>query len=98
MRMSDASVGEQTSAGLDRLTPRDFERLQQLNADYRAKFDFPFLFAVKGSTPAQILEALQDRLPRDPHAEFEEALRQVARIARFRLEETISPAEGRERG
>lgn len=94
MRMSEASVGEQASAGLDRLTPGDYERLQQLNADYRSKFEFPFLFAVKGSTPAQILEALQDRLPRDPATEFEEGLRQVERIARFRLEETISPAVG----
>ena len=91
MRMSEASVGEQASAGLDRLTPDDFRRLQQLNADYRTKFEFPFLFAVKGSTPAQILEALQERLPRDAETEFEEALQQVARIARFRLEEAISP-------
>ena len=91
MHMSEASVGEQVSAGLDRLTRSDFERLQQLNADYRTKFEFPFLFAVKGSTPVQILEALEERLPRDPQSEFEEALRQVARIARFRLEDTISP-------
>ena len=91
MRMSEASVGEQTSAGLDRLRPDDFVRLQQLNADYRTKFGFPFLFAVKGSTPAQILEALQTRLRRDADAEFDEGLRQVARIARFRLDDTISP-------
>jgi 2-oxo-4-hydroxy-4-carboxy-5-ureidoimidazoline decarboxylase len=89
MRMSEASVGEQASAGLDRLTPRDFERLQRLNADYRVKFGFPFLFAVKGSTPAQILEALEERLPRDPEVEFEEGLRQVARIARFRLDDSV---------
>ena len=92
MRMSEASTGEQSSAGLDRLTPHDFDRLQQLNAEYRQKFGFPFLFAVKGSTPPQILEALQERLARDPESEFAEALRQVARIVRFRLEETIGPA------
>lgn len=91
LKMSDASVGEQASAGLDRLTADDFQRLQQLNAEYRAKFDFPFLFAVKGSTAARILQALQERLPRDRETEFDEALRQVARIARFRLEATISP-------
>jgi OHCU decarboxylase len=90
MKMSDASIGEQTSAGLDRLTPPDFQTLQQLNADYRTRFGFPFLFAVKGSTPAQILAALQERLPRDPQTEVEEGLRQVAKIARFRLEDSIS--------
>ncbi len=31
-RMSDASVGEQQGAGLDRLTPEEFDRLQRLNA------------------------------------------------------------------
>jgi 2-oxo-4-hydroxy-4-carboxy-5-ureidoimidazoline decarboxylase len=94
MRMSHASTGEQSSAGLDRLTPHDFDRLQRLNADYRQKFGFPFLFAVKGSTPAEILEALQQRLPRDHQSEFAEGLRQVAKIARFRLEETIAPDVG----
>ena len=29
--MSDASAGEQAGAGLDRLTPDEFERLQRLN-------------------------------------------------------------------
>ena len=90
MSMSHASTGEQSGAGLDRLAPEDFHALQRSNAEYRAKFGFPFLFAVKGSTPGQVLEALQERLARDPHVEFEEALRQVARIARFRLDEAIA--------
>ncbi len=88
-RMSDASVGEQAGAGLDRLTPDDFARLQRLNAAYREKFGFPFLLAVKGSTSQQILAALDERLPRAADEEFAEALRQVYRIARFRLEELI---------
>ena len=90
LRMSDASTGEQAGAGLDRLARHDVERLQQLNHEYRAKFGFPFLFAVKGSTPQQILAALTERLPRGIDEEFAEALRQVARIARFRLEETVA--------
>ena len=88
-RMSDASVGEQTGAGLDRLTPDDYARLQRLNSAYREKFGFPFLFAVKGSTSQQVLAALEERLPREHDEEFAEALRQVYRIARFRLDELI---------
>ena len=42
-RMSDASVGEQAGAGLDRLTPEEFDRLQRLTATYRETFGFPFL-------------------------------------------------------
>jgi 2-oxo-4-hydroxy-4-carboxy-5-ureidoimidazoline decarboxylase len=61
-----------------------------LNSAYREKFGFPFLFAVKGSTSSQILTALRQRLPRDGDTEFAEALHQVARIARFRLEQVIT--------
>jgi 2-oxo-4-hydroxy-4-carboxy-5-ureidoimidazoline decarboxylase len=49
-RISAASSSEQAGAGLDRRTPQEFPVLQQLNADYREKFGFPFPFAVKGST------------------------------------------------
>jgi 2-oxo-4-hydroxy-4-carboxy-5-ureidoimidazoline decarboxylase len=89
-KMSDASVGEQARAGLDRLSSRDFERLHSLNSAYRNKFAFPFLYAVKGSTLQQILDALEQRLPRDVDEEFAEALCQVGRIARFRLETVVA--------
>ena len=86
-RMSDASIGEQQGAGLDRLTPAEFERLQRLNLGYREKFGFPFLFAVTGSTKHDVLAALERRLAAAPEEELEEALRQVRRIALFRLRE-----------
>jgi len=88
-KMSEASIGEQAGAGLDRLTPEEFERLGGLNAAYREKFGLPFLFAVKGSTKHDILEALARRLEAAPEDEFLVALEQVYRIARFRLEEAI---------
>jgi 2-oxo-4-hydroxy-4-carboxy-5-ureidoimidazoline decarboxylase len=89
-RMTRASAGEQAGAGLDRLTPEEFDRLQQLNAQYREKFGFPFLFAVKGSTKHDVLAALSARLPALPDEEFAEALRQVFRIAWFRLQDAVS--------
>jgi OHCU decarboxylase len=88
-RMSDVSTGEQAGAGLDRLTPVEFETLRRLNAAYREKFGFPFLFAVKGATKHDILEALERRLGAPPEEEFQEALRQVYRIAWFRLESLV---------
>ena len=88
-QMSRASTGEQAGAGLDRLSDEEFERLQQLNAAYRQKFGYPFLFAVTGRTTQHILDALTRRLPADPAEEFAEALRQVYRIARVRLDATI---------
>ncbi len=90
-RMTEASTGEQAAAGLDSLTAEEFDRLHRLNAAYRLKFGFPFLFAVKGSTKAVILEALERRLAARDEDELAEALRQVFRIARFRLESAIAP-------
>jgi xanthine dehydrogenase large subunit len=100
-RLSGASRGEQSGAGLDALSADDFDRLQALNSAYREKFGFPFIYAVKslprdgaenaktGSPAAQILAALEDRLSRSRDDERAEALQQVSRIARFRLEEMI---------
>jgi 2-oxo-4-hydroxy-4-carboxy-5-ureidoimidazoline decarboxylase len=89
-RMSAASVGEQSGAGLDRLTAAEFERLQQMNAAYREKFGFPFLFAVKGASTDDVLAALARRVEADVETEFAEALRQVSRIADFRLRDAIA--------
>lgn len=86
-RMSDASIGEQAGAGLDRLTSAEFERLQSLNAAYRGRFGFPFLYAVRGSTKHDIINALEARLTGQAADELREALQQVYRIARFRLDD-----------
>jgi 2-oxo-4-hydroxy-4-carboxy-5-ureidoimidazoline decarboxylase len=89
-RISHASQAEQSGAGLDEMSPGEFDRLTRLNAAYRARFEFPFLYAVKGSTKHDILRALSHRLWRSREAEYAEALRQVYLIAMFRLEDTIS--------
>jgi OHCU decarboxylase len=89
-RMTSASTREQAGAGLNTLTPEEFARLQSLNSAYRGRFGFPFLFAVKGSTKYDVLEALEERLTASEDEEFLVALEQVYRIARFRLEELIS--------
>jgi 2-oxo-4-hydroxy-4-carboxy-5-ureidoimidazoline decarboxylase len=85
-RMADASVEEQAGAGLDQCSPEEFAAFQRLNAAYNARFGFPFVVAVKGMTRGDILAAFEARLANAPEAEFEEALRQIHRIARLRLE------------
>jgi 2-oxo-4-hydroxy-4-carboxy-5-ureidoimidazoline decarboxylase len=87
--LTAASSAEQASAGLDRCTPEEFARFQELNDRYKGKFGFPFILAVKGRTRAEILAAFEQRLDNTPAAEFEEALRQIARIARLRLEDLV---------
>lgn len=89
-RMSAASVDEQAAAGLDSLTADEFERLHSLNAAYRARFGFPFLLAVKGSTKDAILRSLEARMEASPEEEFREALRQACRIAQWRLDDIFT--------
>jgi 2-oxo-4-hydroxy-4-carboxy-5-ureidoimidazoline decarboxylase len=89
-RIGESSASEQAGVGLDRLTPEEYGRLSELNTAYKEKFGFPFLFAVKGSDKSAILRALESRLASSHDAEFEEALRQVHRIARLRLEGTVT--------
>ena len=94
VRISDASTGEQQRAGLDRLAVDEYQRLQRMNDEYRRSFGFPFLFAVKGSTKEDVLKALEARVGRSRDEELAEALRQVYRIARFRLEDVIRGSSG----
>jgi 2-oxo-4-hydroxy-4-carboxy-5-ureidoimidazoline decarboxylase len=89
VRMSEASTREQSGAGLNRLTPEEHESLLALNREYRERFGFPFLFAVKGSNNRDIIEALRRRIGSTPESEFREALEQVYRIAWFRLEDSV---------
>jgi 2-oxo-4-hydroxy-4-carboxy-5-ureidoimidazoline decarboxylase len=89
--LTAASRSEQASAGLDQCTPAEFERFRELNDKYKARFAFPFILAVKGRTRAQILAAFERRLHNSIEAEFEEALRQIAEIARLRLDDLIRP-------
>ena len=84
------SSREQQGAGLDRCTPRQFAALSELNVRYRARFGFPFIVAVKGLDVDAILADLATRLEATRDAETIEARRQIARIARFRLDATFA--------
>ena len=95
------SAGEQSKAGLTHCTPAEFERLQQLNADYNLRFGFPFILAVRGPrgaglTKQQIIDTFARRLDHHPQFERAEALRNIHRIAEIRLNDKFDaePAVG----
>jgi 2-oxo-4-hydroxy-4-carboxy-5-ureidoimidazoline decarboxylase len=93
--LTPASAAEQASLGLDMLEAVEAERWASLNAQYRQRFGFPFIIAVRGQRDrAAILAALGRRLEHDPEDEERTALAEVAKIARFRLEALIADAAG----
>jgi 2-oxo-4-hydroxy-4-carboxy-5-ureidoimidazoline decarboxylase len=88
--LTEASAREQQGAGLDQCSPEEFERLTALNTAYQEKFGFPFIIAVRGHTRESIIAAMQTRLANDVETEHAEALRQIERIAGFRLAAMIT--------
>ena len=95
------STNEQGRAGLTDCTPEEFARLQQLNADYNAKFGFPFILAVRGPRGQglgrhEIIATFARRLGNPVDFEREECLRNIHRIAEIRLNDKfgVSPERG----
>lgn len=97
------STNEQGKAGLTDCTPEEFAKIQQLNADYNAKFGFPFILAVRGPrgtglSKREIIDTFERRLHNHPGFELGEALRNIHRIAEIRLDDKFGalPALGNE--
>jgi 2-oxo-4-hydroxy-4-carboxy-5-ureidoimidazoline decarboxylase len=84
------SNAEQASAGLDKLTTEEFERVHQLNKAYNQRFDFPFIIAVRLNDKTSILAAMQARLSNDEAQEIAEAITQIGHISRLRLLDAVS--------
>jgi OHCU decarboxylase len=83
------SAREQGGAGLDRLAPAELERFTALNAAYVTRFDFPFIVAVRGLDREAILRAFEARLTNDRAVELDTALREIEKIALFRLRDRL---------
>ena len=77
---------EQASAGLDRLSPEEFEAFTRANAAYHERFDLPFVICVRDHDKESILAAAEARLHNDYETELRTALGEIARIAHHRLE------------
>jgi beta-ureidopropionase / N-carbamoyl-L-amino-acid hydrolase len=84
------STNEQGKAGLADCTPEEFAKIQRLNADYNAKFGFPFVLAVRGPRGTglprrEIIDTFERRLGNPADFERAEAVRNIHRIAEIRL-------------
>ena len=85
---ADSEV-EQSKANLKQCTPEEFDEFKKLNIEYKKKFNFPFIIAVKGKNKNEILNYFRERINNSLDEEFLEAKKQVKKIANFRLEEII---------
>jgi len=83
------SKNEQKNANLNECTNDEYSEFKKLNIQYKKKFDFPFIIAVKGKNKDEILNYFRERIKNSLDEEFLEAKKQVKKIATFRLEEII---------
>ena len=97
--LTDESSGEQSRSGLTHCTPEELAKIQQLNADYNAKFGWPFILAVRGPrglglSRQQIIAVFERRLANQPDFELAECLRNIHRVVEIRLDDKFgSPPE-----
>lgn len=83
--MTDDSVREQRSAGLDALSKDEVAEIKRLNGEYRKRHGFPFIIAARRHTKSQIFMELRRRVGADSASEFKEALEQIGFITKLRL-------------
>jgi 2-oxo-4-hydroxy-4-carboxy--5-ureidoimidazoline (OHCU) decarboxylase len=57
-----------------------------VNAAYKKRFGMPFVICVGEHDKRSIIAAAQARVRNDPDAEVDTALREVAKIAKLRME------------
>lgn len=88
--VAEFSRREQASAGLDSARLADAAKLRNLNRTYRDRFGFPFIMAVKGKQRAEIIAAMEQRVTHAADDEFAVALDEVAKIARFRVDDILA--------
>ena len=91
--LTPESKGEQAAAGLDRLSPAEYEEFNRLNEAYGEKFGFPMIFAVREYTKETILAGAEARLGRSRPEEIEAALGEIGKIAGLRLGDVVEPGE-----
>ena len=93
--LTPESAGEQVSAGLDRLSPEEYEAFTRMNREYRERFGFPMVVCVRERTKGSILAQAEARLARSRSEEMETALAEIAKIAYLRLRGLVEDRENR---
>ena len=86
-KLTEDSKNEQKNANLNQCTNEEFIEFKKLNEEYKKKFGFPFIIAVKGKNKEEILNSFRQRITNNINSEFEEAKKQVKKIASLRLSE-----------
>jgi len=87
------SSSEQGRLGFTALSREEFQRMQQLNSQYREKFGFPCIVALRlHATRDSVMSTMQRSLDNERDAEIERALSQIGEITLGRLQKMFAGA------
>lgn len=90
--LTPESATEQATAGLDRLSPEEYEAFTRLNREYRERFGLPMVVCVREHDKHSILRLSARRLANSRDDEIRLALAEISKIATLRLRDLISDA------
>ena len=85
--LTDFSITEQKSAGLNDCSDNEIELFKELNNKYFSKFNFPFIMAVKEKNKSEILVSFKKRQENSHLQERLNALNEINKIAWLRIKE-----------
>jgi OHCU decarboxylase len=85
--LTDFSTTEQKSAGLSDCSDSEIELFKELNREYFAKFDFPFIMAVKEKNKSDVILQFKERKDNSRDQERSNALDEINKIAWLRIKE-----------
>lgn len=88
--LTSESQGEQAAAGLMQLSEDERGLFEKYNAEYRERFDFPFVICARLHKKEAILRAFPERLGNSREQEIETALGEIFKIAELRLADLVS--------
>jgi OHCU decarboxylase len=78
--LTPESTHEQISAGLDRLSPEEYEAFTRINREYRQRFGFPLVMAAREHTRETILSDAAAQLKHSRWEELETTLSEIVKI------------------
>jgi OHCU decarboxylase len=89
--LTAASTAEQRSAGLtsDDLTSDEKRQFAEFNRNYTERFGFPFVICARENRKQAILAGFAERIAHDRETEIATALREINRIAWYRLTDIV---------
>jgi 2-oxo-4-hydroxy-4-carboxy-5-ureidoimidazoline decarboxylase len=91
--LTQDSVREQSSVGLDQLPAEEFASFRRLNDAYRARFGHPFIICVRRHSRDSLLRQFERRLGNSADAELATAFVEIDRIAALRLAALVNGPE-----